>query len=308
MNLRTKSIIPLLLALVLLTAGCAEKSKNTEADAESEAAYIASIDQWHQEREAKLKASDGWLTLSGLFCLEQGNNTFGSAEGNDLTFPAGKIPEQAGVITLNGDQITVTINKGVEVQLNGQPVRQAVLFSPEQDTVPQLTYGSLTWYVIKRADKYCVRLRDNENEALTHFRGIDRYPVKPDWRLAARLETHPTPKQIPITNIMGQTSQEDSPGTLVFELEGKQYRLDALEEGDKLFIIFADQTNGHETYGAGRYIYADKPGADGMTVLDFNKATNPPCAFVPYATCPLPPRQNFLSLKVPAGEKTYGED
>lgn len=308
MNLRTKSIVPLLLALVLLTAGCAEKSKNTEADAESEAAYIASIDQWHQEREAKLKASDGWLTLSGLFCLEQGNNTFGSAEGNDLTFPAGKIPEQAGVITLNGDQITVTINKGVEVQLNGQPVRQAVLFSPEQDTVPQLTYGSLTWYVIKRADKYCVRLRDNENEALTHFRGIDRYPVKPDWRLAARLETHPTPKQIPITNIMGQTSQEDSPGTLVFELEGKQYRLDALEEGDKLFIIFADQTNGHETYGAGRYIYADKPGADGMTVLDFNKATNPPCAFVPYATCPLPPRQNFLSLKVPAGEKTYGED
>jgi uncharacterized protein (DUF1684 family) len=305
--IRRESIVSLLAAVALLAAGCAEQNKSTEGAGETEAAYVAGIDQWHQEREAKLKSAEGWLTLAGLFWLKEGENTFGSAEGNDLVFPQGKIPAQAGVLKLAGDSVTATIANGVEVQRNGQPVQKALLFSPDMDTVPQLTHGSLTWFVIKRGDRYGVRLRDLQNEALTKFTGIERYPVTPAWRIEAKLEPHPTPKQISITNIVGQTSLENSPGTLVFTVDGKQHRLDALEEGDKLFIIFADKTNGLETYGAGRYLYADKPGADGVTVLDFNKATNPPCAFVPYATCPLPPRQNFLSISIPAGEKSYGE-
>ncbi|MHC2993679.1 hypothetical protein OB13_19635 [Pontibacter sp. HJ8] len=299
--------VSILAFVMLLLAGCTEQSRQPEEAAREGEAYAAGIAQWHQEREAKLKAADGWLTLAGLFWLQEGDNTFGSAESNDLVFPAGKIPAKAGVITLSGDSVTTTIAKGVEVQLNGRPVQEALLFAPALDTVPQLTHGSLTWFVIKRGDRYGVRLRDLQNEALTAFKGIARYPASIAWRVEAKLESHPTPKQIPITNVTGQTSQENSPGTLVFTVDGKQHRLDALEEGDQLFILFADKTNGLETYGAGRYLYADKPGADGLTVLDFNKATNPPCAFVPYATCPLPPRQNFLSIRVPAGEKAYGE-
>ncbi len=292
-------------AAVLLATACSEPERKPETAAANEATYVAEIDQWQQEREASLKAADGWLTLAGLFWLEEGENTFGSSKENDIVFPEGKIPAQAGIITLKNGIVSTTIADGVEVKLNDQPVQQATLYTSDQDTVPQLTHGTLTWFAIRRGDKYGIRLRDSQNEALTHFKGIDRYQATLDWKVEATLEPHPTPKQISITNIVGQTSQENSPGTLVFTVEGKQHRLDALEEGDKLFIIFADKTNGIDTYGAGRYLYADKPGADGKVILDFNKAYNPPCAFVTYATCPLPPRQNFLSIPVPAGEKAY---
>ncbi|WP_370627198.1 DUF1684 domain-containing protein [Pontibacter sp. HSC-14F20] len=268
---------------------------------------MASVDQWHQQREAKLKEPDGWLTLAGLFWLQEGDNSFGSGPDNGLTFPQEKIPGRAGVIHLKGDTVTTRINPGVEVLLKGKPVREALLYTPGMDTVPRLTHGTLTWFVIKRGDRYGIRLRDLQNDALVHFKGIKRFPVKADWRLEANFVAHPTPKQIAITNIVGQTSMQNSPGTVVFTLNGQQYQLDALVEGEELFIIFADKTNGIETYGAGRYLYADKPGPDGTTVLDFNKASNPPCDFVSYATCPLPPRQNFLPIMIEAGEKSYGE-
>ncbi|WP_299702957.1 DUF1684 domain-containing protein [uncultured Pontibacter sp.] len=290
-----------------LLSGCSADSQSIEREAQTNQTYINLIDEWHREREAKLKAPDGWLTLAGLYWLQEGENTFGSGAGHDLTFPAGKIPGNAGVITLEDDRVSTSIAKGVEVLLNGRPVKEVSLFGPGLDTIPQLTHGSLTWFVIKRGDKYGIRLRDLENDALIHFKGITRFPVNAAWRVEAKLEPHPTPKQIPITNIVGQTTLRDSPGTLVFELDGRQHRLDALMEGEELFIVFADKTNGLETYGAGRYLYAEKPRPDGTTILDFNKSINPPCDFVSYATCPLPPRQNLLTVSVEAGEKSYGE-
>jgi uncharacterized protein len=302
-----KSLSSILFLLVLLLSSCAEQYKSTQPEQSADADYVVSIDQWHVEREEKLKGPQGWLTLAGLFWLKEGDNNFGSGDNNDLTFPLGKIPGKAGVITLKDGVVTTTISKGIEVRLNGQPVQKALLFTAELDTVPQLTHGSLTWFVIKRGDKYGIRLLDLQNDALIHFKGIKRFPVKASWRLEAILEPHPTPKQIAITNIVGQTSMENSPGRLLFTVNGTQHQLDALVEGEQLFIIFADNTNGLETYGAGRYLYANQPGPDGRTVLDFNKATNPPCDFVPYATCPLPPRQNFLPLNIDAGEKSYGE-
>lgn len=288
-------------------ASCTQDRYMGDVKVVTDPAYVEQIDQWHKEREARLKASDGWLSLAGLYWLQEGENTFGSGAGNSLTFPANKIPDRAGTITLEGERVSVRIAEGVEVLLNGKPVQETLLFAPELDTVPQLTYGPLSWFVIKRGDKLGIRLRDMQNDALVHFTGIKRFPVDAAWRTEAKYEPHPQPKQISITNMVGQTSLRDSPGTLVFTLAGKQYQLDALLEGEQLFIIFADKTNGRDTYGAGRYLYADKPGTDGITVLDFNKATNPPCDFVSYATCPLPPRQNFLSLSIEAGEKSYGE-
>ena len=300
-------LVSLLVSVLIYMTSCGDQRHTASSADNPDQAYVEGIDKWHREREAQLKSAEGWLTLAGLYWLNEGDNTFGSGKNNDLTFPAGKIPDRAGVITLTGDQVTTRIADGVEVQLKGRQVRETLMFTSDLDTVPQLTHGPLTWFVIKRGDRYGIRLRDLQNDALVHFKGIKRFPVDAAWRFEARLEQHPTPKQIAITNIVGQTSMHESPGTLVFWVEGKQYRLDALVEGEQLFIIFADKTNGLETYGAGRYLYADKPGPDGTTVLDFNKATNPPCDFVSYATCPLPPRQNFLSIGIEAGEKSYGE-
>ncbi len=298
----------LLLSLKLLLAvSCTEYTRPDESLNETTPVYVERINEWHQEREAKLKAPDGWLTLAGLFWLQEGDNSFGSASGNALTFPKGKIADQAGIITLKGDTVTMRMAQGVEVLLKEKPLQEALLYAPGMDTVPQFSHGHLTWFVIKRGNKYGIRLRDQQNDALVHFKGIKRYAVNAKWRIQAVLEKHPTPKQIAITNIVGQTSLQDSPGTLVFTVDGQQYRLDALLDGGELFIIFADRTNGIETYGAGRYLYAALPDEDGNTVLDFNKATNPPCDFVSYATCPLPPRQNFLPIMVEAGEKSYGE-
>nr|WP_256488541.1 DUF1684 domain-containing protein [Pontibacter sp. HSC-36F09] len=290
-----------------MTSGCTEYDQSAKNQAETTPEYVASVDEWHQTREAKLKEPDGWLTLAGLFWLQEGENTFGSGPDNSLTFPKGRIPGRAGVISLNGDTVTTRINPGVEVLLEGKPVREALLYTSGMDSVPKLSHSSLTWFVIKRGNRYGIRLRDLQNDALVHFKGIKRFPVRADWRLKASFVAHPTPKQIAITNIVGQTSMQESPGTLIFTLNGQQYQLDALLEGEELFIIFADRTNGIETYGAGRYLYANKPGPDGSTVLDFNKASNPPCDFVSYATCPLPPRQNFLPVMIEAGEKSYGE-
>lgn len=136
--------------------------------------------------------------------------------------------------------------------------------------------------------------------------GIERFTVDPAWRLTARFEPADSLHTIPVTNIIGQTTPQRCPGAVVFAWEGKTYRLDALDGGDDLFIIFSDATSGHETYGGGRFLYAPKPSAEGKVVLDFNKAYNPPCVFTPYATCPLPPSQNQLPIAVHAGEKVYG--
>lgn len=301
-------LLPLFLLLSLaLASGCAEHDQSANNASATTPEYVASIDEWHQEREAKLKEPDGWLTLAGLFWLQEGDNSFGSGPDNSLTFPEGKIPGRAGVIHLTGDTVTTSISPGVEVLQGGKPVREALLYTTGMDSVPKLSHGTLTWFVIKRGNRYGIRLRDLQNDALVHFKGIKRFRVKADWRVKADFVPHPTPKQIAITNIVGQTTMMDSPGTLVFTLNGQQYQLDALIEGEELFIIFADKSNGIETYGAGRYLYAEMPGPDGATVLDFNKATNPPCDFVSYATCPLPPRQNFLPIMIEAGEKSYGE-
>ena len=295
--------------VALLLAGCTKNQKAAEAPpmGAADAAYVAGIDQWHQEREASLKKEDGWLTLASLFWLQEGENTFGSGAGNDLVFPTGKIPARAGVLVLHNGKVTVKVADGVAIKSSGKPVEEAVVYTAEQEEVPELKYGPLTWFVIKRGDRYGIRLRDVESPVRAAFKGVPRYPVSAKWRLQARLELNALPKQIPITNILGQTEPMDSPGALVFAVDGETYRIDALEEGEELFLIFADKTNGRQTYGSGRYLYADKPGPDGTTIIDFNRATNPPCAFVPYATCPLPPKQNFLPLEVTAGEQTYGE-
>ncbi|MCF0049162.1 DUF1684 domain-containing protein [Dyadobacter chenwenxiniae] len=269
----------------------------------NDTAYEQEIQQWHQKRVESLKAESGWLNLAGLFWLEEGKNTFGGDGKNNVNFPADKSNPFLGEIILEKGKVTLKANADAEVFNGDAPVTELDIFPGEKPVT--LRHKSLRWFIIKRGDKYAVRLRDLESEYLKGFSGIERYPVQENWRVKARFEPT-TGKKVSITDITGRTADQDSPGTLVFNVGGKEYRLDAVGSTENLFIIFADQTNKTETYGAGRFLYTSVE-KDGSAWLDFNKSINPPCAFSPYATCPLPPKQNKLALAVSAGEKRYGE-
>jgi uncharacterized protein (DUF1684 family) len=252
--------------------------------------YESEIATWRQNREAKLKRDGGWLTVAGLFWLHEGPNTIGSGPKNDVVLPAG--PAQAGVFELHGGKVTAKI-AGSSRELR-----------PDSDDV--VNVDRLHLYVIKRSDKFGIRLKDPQSQFVKEFRGIDYYPPKEDYRVTAKFVADP--KKIPITNILGQTEPEDSPGYVIFELHGKEYRLRPVLDDPSspdLFFIFKDPTSQKETYGAGRFLDTDPP-KEGKVVLDFNKAYNPPCAFTPYATCPLPPPENRLAVGIEAGEKRYG--
>ena len=268
-------------------------------------AYQAEIDKWHAERIADLKSDNGWLNLAGLYWLQEGINTFGSSEANHVVFPAGSMAEEAGYFLVKNGTVRMEAKPEIAITVNDQPVRSVEIFHPDSSRSVQVAHGSLRWFVIKRDDQVGIRLRDLSSEAKQKFTGIERYPVDVAWRLEA--EFTPTPgKTIDITNVLGQTVAQDSPGVLSFEHEGSKYSIDALDGGkDELFLIFGDSTNQDETYPSGRYLYVKRPDPSGKVIIDFNKSYNPPCAFTPYATCPLPPRQNLLSTYVRAGEKNY---
>jgi uncharacterized protein (DUF1684 family) len=167
----------------------------------------------------------------------------------------------------------------------------------------------MTLHVIERGGRLAVRVRDTASPARTRFDGIEAYPVDARWRVAARFEPYEPARTVEVPTVLGTAEPMTCPGRLVFELDGRTFTLDAMSEADDadLFLIFADATNRDATYGGGRFLYAARPGADGTVVVDFNKAYNPPCAFTPYATCPLPPPQNSLELRVEAGEKRWGD-
>lgn len=275
--------------------------------------YKEQIDSWHQTRINSLKSETGWLNLAGLFWLDKGKNSIGRGTDFAVSLPVADAPANLGALYLEKESVRFVPQTGSAVLADGKPVTEPlVVFAPDQKPVV-LAQGSLRWFIIKRGPKYGVRLRDLNSPNLKEFQTIDRYPVDESWRVKARLETPTTPTTIPILDVLGLTSQQPLAGTLVFERAGKTYRLDAVEEGDKLFILFGDPTNEHETYGAGRFLYADKPASTSATsenkliILDFNQSINPPCAFTPYATCPIPPKQNKLAIAVTAGEKRYGD-
>ena len=266
--------------------------------------YIATINAWHDQRVANLKKDNGWLNLVGLYWLKPGKNSFGSDADMQVQFPKATILDNAGYFEVKGTTVMLHINNKVGVQINGNEKNDAIIFSADSSKPALCSYGSLRWTIIKRDDKLGIRLRDLDSKQQKEFTGIERFNVDSNFKVNAYLEK-PQRSSISITNVLGQTNDLQTPGKLIFTLKGVRYTLDALEEGDQLFILFGDKTSGEETYPAGRFLYADKPGADGTTILDFNKAYNPPCAFTPFATCPLPPKQNILPVAITAGEKNY---
>jgi len=266
--------------------------------------YILEVQEWHKKRISRLKEETGWLNLVGLFWLKDGENKFGSAKDNDIIFPSG--PEHIGSLFLQDSTITIKVLPDITVFNDEQPVQEITLKDDHSEETTILSLDSLRWYIIKRTKGYAIRLRDLNAELLKTFNGIESFPVKVDWRIEAKFEKYDPPKKIIIPDIVGTADEENSPGAVVFTKDNQTYRMDALDAGgNRIWFIFADETSGKETYGAGRFLYTDKPDSNGIVILDFNKAYNPPCVFTRFATCPLPPKDNYLKLRITSGEKMW---
>jgi uncharacterized protein (DUF1684 family) len=253
-------------------------------------AFENEIAQWRSAREAALKADGGWLTVAGLFWLHPGANSCGKDTSNEIVLPDG--PGHAGTFELHDGKVTAVLNG------NKHEVKP--------DSADSVKVGPLSLFVIQRGDRYGIRLKDPESEYRRSFHGLEYFPANEQYHVTARFVTEPA--EIQILNIIGQTEHYPSPGYASFVLQGHELRLRPyLEEPDakQLFYVFRDETSGKETYGGGRFLYSALP-ANGEVVLDFNKAYNPPCSFTPYATCPLPPPENRLAIRIEAGEKKYG--
>ena len=306
-----------LLFILFLAVSCNRRPPRSQLDAGT---YAKEIEQWHQERWKELNGESGWLTLVGLFWLKDGSNTCGSDPKMDVLLSNEKIPAQLGsFILLRGDVAFLPFGDGFTVE--GKPLdlhledsdlkRREIgtpvlpLKSDAEDKPTILSYGSLSFQIIKRGDKTGLRVKDSQNPDRLNFKGTEFYPTNQNWRIDAQFEPYNPPKPMPITNVLGMESAESSPGAVKFEVQGREYRLDAItEKGEpRLFMIIADKTSGKDTYPAGRYLYLDPPDAAGHLIIDFNKAYSPPCAFTKFATCPLPPRQNRLPFAIESGEK-----
>lgn len=273
-------------------------------------AYRAQVRAWREDRETRLKADGSWLTLAGLFWLKEGPNGFGSDPAGDIVLPEGSAPPKAGVFELKDGQVTVVLGPGASGRIAGKAVAGLVTLRPDTAGSPDvLEMGALSLTVIERGGRLGIRVKDKNSPARKQFAGLKWFEVDEDYRVEARWVSHPQPKPVKVPNVLGQTESMPSPGYAEFTLGGKPVRLDGVLEdphAEQLFFILRDRTSGKETYGAGRFLYADIPKA-GKVVLDFNKAYNPPCAFTPYATCPLPPPQNWMPVRVEAGELAYGK-
>jgi hypothetical protein len=269
--------------------------------------YRADIEAWRQAREQRLRGADGWLTLAGLHWLKPGQQRLGSAPGTEVTLPA-SAPAHAAEVTLDGGQVRFQLAPGVSATLDDAPAPVSGILRPDSQGEPsRLAFGPVSLYVIERGGRHGLRIKDRDHTARREFKGLEWFPIDPAYRVNARLRPHPGPRRVRVPNVLGQVEEMRSPGVAEFTLAGRRLKLvPVLEDGsDELFFILRDATSGRSTYGGGRFLYAAPPaaGSDGTFVLDFNKAYSPPCAFTPYATCPLPPPENRLGLALEAGEK-----
>ena len=265
--------------------------------------YTLSVESWRAEREARLTADDGWLTVAGLFFLREGNNSFGTGPLNDIVLPEG--PEQAGIFQMRGREVSVSASPGRTLTVDGVEVSHAQLYPCESGA--DLTIGGLTLFMHLSGERLAIRTRDRNSEIRRNFTGLRWYPVDESYRIRARFMSHDEPITVRIQNILGDIETYTSNGSVTLSVHGQELRMLPLAAGDRLWFIFRDLTSGTETYPAARFLYADAP-KDGWTVLDFNLAYNPPCTFNPYTTCPLPLNDNRLPVRIEAGELNYLAD
>jgi len=281
----------IILGIVASLSGCKSNSMT----------YEASIRQWQHERLVSLTRPDGWVTLVGLYPLEEGTQCFGSDSLCPVRFPAGT-PSEMGTMTVQRETVDMHINSGIDVEVNGTSV-QDIRLEPT-DTTYVCSFASYQWFLINRGGHFLVRIRDTEHPARKTLKDIPYFPIDSHWRFQATFHPYDTLRTVPLPNALDMIVDTSSPGYLSFTYQGNTYQLIVLDGGpDELFLLFYDETSGMDTYGGGRYLYTKKPVDGNTVVLDFNQAYNPPCAFTTFATCLLPPLENRLPFPVTAGEK-----
>jgi uncharacterized protein len=271
--------------------------------------YKQEIQQWRSGRLDRLTAPGGWLSLAGLEWLKDGPNRIGSAADNDIVLTVG--PAHLGVANLaHSGEVHLVLDHDSGALIDGKPAHEATLVDDVKagDATPTtVSFGTASFYLIDRDGRKGLRVKDSDAPSRKHFLGIDSFPIDPSWRIEATWVPAAPGATLEMGTVIGTIDKYPVPGKLEFSRDGKQFEILPVIEvpGDKqYFIVFADRTSGKETYGAARFLYIDPP-KDGKVVLDFNKAYNPPCAFTPFATCPLAPPENRLDLRVTAGEKNY---
>jgi hypothetical protein len=273
-------------------------------------AYAKQVNDWRAKVEKSLRADNGWLTLAGRYVLKPGENTFGNGPGNDIVFPKGVGSPGMGSVFVeppadgNPGHVTVKMVEGLKMRKDGidYGMRDMGTSSENRDWV---SVGRVAFHFIERDGKFIMRLADNDSEVRNRFGGRVWYDVNDNYRVQAKFVPYEAGRKISIVNVLDETSEEPVAGYVEFEIAGHgPYRLDALDDEGGLFIIFKDTTAGDTTYNSGRFLYVEeKPAPNTCFVLDLNRAYNPPCAFSEFTTCPLPPKQNQLKVRIEAGEK-----
>jgi uncharacterized protein len=286
--------------LVVLALACS---------ASADDAYRQSVEKWRSDYQATLTSDTGWLTVSGLFWLREGENTFGSDPSNSMVLPA-SAPAHAGTFQFHSGKIVAHINPGVDVLLHGKPVQTAELHADSRDD--RLVLGDIVLWVHASGDRFGIRMRDKNSPLRKNFTGLHWFPVEESYHVRAQYTAYSEPKEVDSQNVLGDAIKLPIVGYLSFPLHGRNLRLEveAMQNGG-FFVVFRDLTAGKQTYAASRFIDTDPPQdtPNGKIVdLDFNKAYNPPCAYNPYTTCPLPVPGNRLHIPIPAGEMLYNHD
>lgn len=310
LHLRRTATSVLLLGLLSALVAC-ERTPPQSSPATPDPAvlrFAKEQQEWRDQRREALTRADGWTALIGLHWVEPGGHYLGSAPDNGIRLVKG--PAHLGMIELRDGALRLVPDKNAALTLDGQPLRAAAPLRADDhvEGVSKLGFdeGKGLATVIKRGHRYALRVKHADAPSRLGFTRLEYWPAQQSWQVAGRFLPHPPGKTLPIANIIGTIDATPNPGVVEFEHGGGAYRLEALDGGKgALFLVFADRTNGHGSYGAGRFIDVPAPTAQGEVVIDFNRAYNPPCAFTAYATCPLPPLENRLDLKVDAGEKSY---
>lgn len=264
--------------------------------------YKTEIDEWKKSRIESLRSRTGWLNICGLYWLDEGINSFGSDSSNKIIFPEAA-PSFCGKIILKNDSVSIISEPSANITFNGKAVTEMELKNDLSGNPTLLESGRYAWFIIKRGDRYGIRLRDYENPRIEMLSSIPSYETSMKWLITADFVPFDTLRKVNVNTVTGDVESYDAPGKIIFKAGRKKCELIPFIEENRFFIIFGDKTNGSETYGAGRFMYAKTPDKRNEVLLDFNKAYNPPCAFTPFATCPRPPAENLLEIKIEAGEK-----
>jgi uncharacterized protein len=259
---------------------------------------------WRARRNESIGGTNGWTTLVGLNWLQEGDSTAGGGSSNQVVLHGDRVPEFAGNFNRHGESVSFTAASNADVRIDGRTIAKTELRTDDSPNPTRLQIGSVSVIAIHRGDRIGLRLRDPDSDARRHFQGLRWFSYDPHWRVAGHFVAFPQERQLRVLDVTGNTQEMMSPGSIFFDVNGAEYHLDAVQEKgeSELFIMFHDETAGDSTYASGRFLYVAKPNSTGRTVIDFNRAFTPPCGFTAFATCPIPPKQNWLPLAVRAGE------